>query len=223
MASTVVQLTSVTKNVLHLLGSFHLGGSESQAVQLISLLHQERSFRVFVACLSKEGGLLPEIERLGYIDFPEFPLTSFYDRNALQQLMRCSRYIRENDIQIIQTHDFYTNVFGMLAGFLARVPARIAAKRETGMRTRGQRFVERRAFSMADRVVVNAEAVKDYLIGSGVPPAKITTIHNGLNLSKVDSKEVGRRAVLEKLDLPSAATMQFVTILANLRSPVKNH
>jgi glycosyltransferase involved in cell wall biosynthesis len=137
--------------------------------------------------------------------------------------MRCARYIRDNDIQIIQTHDFYTNVIGMSAGFLARVPARIAAKRETGLRTAGQSFVERRAFRMADRIVVNAEAVKNYLIGLGVPLTKITTIYNGLDLGRVDSIEVDRRAILEKFGLPSAPTMQFVTILANLRSPVKNH
>jgi glycosyltransferase involved in cell wall biosynthesis len=91
------------------------------------------------------------------------------------------------------------------------------------MRSPAQCFVERRAFGAADRIVVNADAVKTYLIGSGISDAKITIIHNGLDLERFASTGAGRRSVLEKFGLPTLPDAQFVTILANLRSPVKNH
>ena len=157
------------RNVLHLIPSFHQGGSEQQAVQLVKLLTEDATYRIFVGTLEKSGVLLNEIEAAGFTDIPEFKLGSFYDANMLRQLAKCRKLIRDNNITVVQTHDFYTNIFGMAAAALARVPIRIAAKRETGMRTPRQMFIERRAFSLADSIVANSERVKEYLNESGRP------------------------------------------------------
>lgn len=211
------------KNVLQIIGSFHQGGSERQAVQLVRLLHEEGSCRIFVACLEREGVLRDEIERLGFNAVPEFPLTSFYDANILRQLRRCAKFMRDNRIEIVQSHDFYTNVFGMAASALAKIPVRIAAKRETGMRTRAQKFIECRAFNLAHAIVANADAVKNYLIESGVAARKVTTIYNGLDLQRLAMREIDRNQILQEFGLPIDEKTQFVTILANLRDPIKNH
>lgn len=210
-------------NVLQLIGSFHTGGSERQAVQLVKLLDEAENYRVFVACLNREGVLRAEIEQLGFKDFPEYKLTSFYDANMARQLKRCAKYLRENEIKIIQSSDFYTNVFGMTAGFLAKTPARIAAKRETGTKTGAQKFVERRAFNLAHAIVVNADAVKNYLTGAGVPAEKIVTVCNGLDLERLAPAGANRVEILRDLGLPTGKNLQFVTIVANFRSDVKNH
>lgn len=209
--------------VLHIIGSFHQGGSELQAVQLVRRLHQEGTCRIFVATLDGNGILRTEIEKLGFDDIPEFQLSSFYGRNTLHQLRNCSRFIREKNINVVQTHDFYTNVFGITAATFARVPVRIAAKRETGVRSAAQRIVERRAFNLAHSIVVNANAVKDQLIREGVSPRKITTVYNGLDSERLCPSNADVGSILEALRLPSDKTVQFVTILANLRSAVKNH
>src|SRR5262249_39955362 len=120
------------KNVLQFIGSFHQGGSERQAVQLTRLLHEEGSFNVSVATLENVGVLKSEVEKLGLTEINEFRLASFYDANFVKQLMRCAGFLRENKIEIVHTHDFYTNIFGMFAAQLARVPLAIASKRETG-------------------------------------------------------------------------------------------
>jgi len=209
--------------VLHIVGSFHQGGSEYQAVQLIRLLREEGSFRILTACLNRSGPLLNEIAELDALEVPEFPLTSFYDRNFIRQIRAFSRFVRKNNISVLQTHDFYTNVFGMAAGVVSGVPLRIAAKRETGMRSFPQRFIERRAFNLAHRIVVNAGTVKRYLVDSGVPQGKIVTIHNGLDPLRVGPPGKARRAILDEFGLPNASGARYVTILANLRSHVKNH
>ena len=211
-------------NVLQLVGSFNQGGSELQAVQLIGQLHKDGNYTIFPACLNIEGVLRTEIERFGFTDLPEFPLNSFYDLNMARQLRRCIGYMREHRIAIVQTHDFYTNVFGMLAGAMARVPVRIAAKRETGTRTAGQAFFERRAYDLAHTVVANAEAVRDHLITTGVAAHRIKVIHNGLDPERLRvSDERTREMMLADIGLPVEAGRRFVTIVANLRSEVKNH
>ncbi len=80
----------------------------------------------------------------------------------------------KNKIEIIQTHDFYTNVFGISAALLARVPVKIASKRETGgMRSKLQKTIENRIFKTADAIVVNAAAVKNYLTAEGIAVEKL--------------------------------------------------
>ena len=211
------------KNVLQIIGSFHQGGSERQAVQLTRLLHEDQTHNIFIAALNNEGVLKPEVERLGFSDIPEFKLRSFYDLNFLKQLRKCARYIKENNIEIVHTHDFYTNVFGIAAARLAKVKLKIAAKRETsGIRSNSQKTVEKQAFKIADVVVVNSVAVKDYLSANAVPDEKIRVIYNGLDLQRLKPKETDRQTICEELNLPIEGHLKFITLVANLRHPVKN-
>ena len=211
------------RNVLQIIGSFHQGGSERQAVQLTRLLREDDSFNIFLAALNNEGVLKSEAERMGFTTIPEFRLNSFYDLNFLRQLKRCARFIRENKIQIVHTHDFYTNIFGIAAARIARAPLKIASKRETsGMKSRAQERIERRIFGVADAIVVNAKAVENYLVDAGVSAAKINVIYNGLDLERLKPKETNRRKICEELNLPTDENIKFITLVANLRHAVKN-
>ncbi|MDX6612678.1 MAG: hypothetical protein QOD75_1864 [Blastocatellia bacterium] len=212
-------------NILLMVPSFHQGGSERQGVQLARLLSASGAYRVTLACLERNGVLLPEAKAVGLGELPEFPLTSFYDRNMLTQLRRCAALLKAQEIDVVQTFDFYTNVFGLAAASLARVPLRIGARRESeGHRTPTQRWVERRAFALAHVVVANAEAVRRELIRDGLPASKIVTIHNGVDTNRVAPiANLNRAGVLASLGLPAAPKRKFVTIVANLRSPYKDH
>ncbi len=209
--------------VLHLIGSFHQGGSERQALQLARLLRIHGRYRVYLACLSRQGVLRSEAEAV-FGAIPEYALTSFFDLNLWTQLRRFARMLCTESITIVQTHDFYTNVFGMAGAALARVPTRIAAKRETdGVRTSAQRLLERQAYRLAHRIVVNAAAVGEHLVGEGVPRKKILTVHNGLDFNRLRSTpELTRDSALTALGLPRDLKTS-VTLLANMRHPVKDH
>ena len=211
------------KNVLQITGSFHQGGSERQAVQLTRLLREDNSHNIFLAALNSEGVLKSEADALGFDEIPEFPLTSFYNYNFLRQLKRCVRYIRANKIEIVQTHDFYTNIFGITAARLAGVPLKIAAKRETsGVKSRAQKTIEKRIFSVADQIVANSKAVENYLIEDGVSAKKINVIYNGLDLERLTPKDSNRQKICKELNLPADETIKFITLVANLRHAVKN-
>ena len=210
-------------NVLQLVGSFEQGGSERQAVQMTRLLHESGRYRVHLACLNGQGALRGEVEPLG-LDIPTFPLTSFYDRNMGVQLRRFVQMLHEREIAVVQTYDFYTNVFGMLGAALARVPVRIAARRETeGTKTSKQKWVERRAFNLAHVIVANAEAVRQQLIKDGVPARKIITVYNGMDTKRVAPQPALRRdEALALLGLPLDPARRFVTIVANMRHAMKD-
>lgn len=209
--------------VLQLIGNLHAAGSERQAAQLVQALYETSRYEVFVACMDARGELGEELAQAGIRDIPAFHPNSFYGWTMLTQLTQFARFLRARKIDIVQTHDFYTNVFGMMGAWLARVPVRIAARRETaGWRTPAQLFVERRAYKLAHAIVANAEAVGEQLRQEGVREDKIVTIYNGLQLARVTSQQ-SPEAICQRFELPPPAESRFVTILANLYHPVKDH
>jgi glycosyltransferase involved in cell wall biosynthesis len=210
-------------NVLFIIDSFEQGGSERQALQLLRQLHESGEVRVRLACLQDRGSLKAEAEQLGIGEIHEYPLTSFYDLNFAKQLSRLVSYVKENKIDVVHTHCFYTNIFGMTGGFLAGVPARVTSKGETdGFRTALQKRAERMSFRLGHRVIANCLVVRDMLIREGVSPERIIQHYNGLDLDRLKvSPEVSRTDALAKFKLPSGK--RFVTIVANLRNPVKDH
>lgn len=214
------------RNILILIDSFGRGGGETQTIHLTRMLVEDGEYGVHLACLSRRGVLYEEALSLSLGEIPEYPLSSFYDRNAARQLKRFAAYLREHRIDVVHAQDFYTNVFGMPAARLARVPVRIASRIETGdWRTPAQELVERGAFRLAHAVNANAEAVKRHLVLKGVPAEKIAVIYYGFDISRVTPPAgLGRDEMLEAVGLSRAASARrFVTIVANLRTDVKDH
>ena len=212
--------------VVQLIDSFNQGGSERQALQLTRLLAQSDQFKVHLACLSPDGSLRSTIDDLDLGEIPSFPLNSFYDANAVSQLRRGVRWLKSSRIDILHAHDFYTNIFGMAAATLARLPIRIASMRETGgMRTTAQKRAQRIVYSLAHHVVANSNAVRDTLIAEGIAPEKVTVIYNGLDFERLTVPAASRCETLSNLGLPSEATYhrRFISIVANMRHEVKDY
>jgi glycosyltransferase involved in cell wall biosynthesis len=212
-------------SVLHIIDSFEQGGTERQALQLVRLLGESGEYRIHLACLQSGGPLRAEAERLGLGEIHDYPLNNFYDSNFVRQLRRLARFLKEHEIKVVHTHDFYTNIFGMIGSATARVNARIASKRETeGFRSPLQKRIERGAYRLAHRVVANADAVRRQLIREGVRAEKIVTLYNGLDMQRVaPTSGLKRDEALALFNLPRDPSRRFITIVANLRHAVKDH
>src|SRR3954467_8228211 len=209
--------------VLQLIYGFMVGGSERQMLQLTKLLQDSGRYDVRIACLMRTGVLLEEAEGLaGHA--PEFPIKSFYGPSMLRELRRFASFLRGGRFDLVHTHDFSSNIFGMAGAALARTPARVASRRETGgLRNERQKFGERCAYRLAHAVVANASAVKNCLVSEGVPAGKIVTLYNGLDLARATpTRGAGRGEVLDAFGLPRMPR-RFVTIVANMQHAVKGH
>ena len=191
-------------------------------IQMVKLLHESDKYRVHVASLSIGGVLRPLVEQLG-VPIIDLPLTSFYGWSMVRETRRFISFLNKNRIQIVHSHDFYSNIFGMTGAALAGVRGRIASKRETiGTRTRSQRIVERNAFRLAHVVVANASAVKEQLMQEGVPKKKIEVIHNGIDVSGFQQNHDMCEA-LRRLNLESLRGRSTITMVANFEYRVKDH
>jgi L-malate glycosyltransferase len=217
--------------VLHLLNSFEIGGTERQAVELLKRLDPER-FDVQVAALHIRGPFFRELAAR-YPTVQEFPLTSFYNVNALRQVLRLSEFMRRERIDLLHTHGFYDGLLGVVAARLASQVRCIAAQRHLKLSDRrvhdwGTRTIHR----LADRLLVNSEAIRDYLIEHyDVAPQKIALIRNGLLFSdaeaRANGKEEGSHARLSAHDrlcreLRLNREARLVGTVARLH-PVKGH
>jgi L-malate glycosyltransferase len=184
------------------------GGTENQAITLARSLH-EQGFSLEVACLRRLGPFVKEISDLG-IPLSEYPIPGFYSLTALVQKARFARHIAKRRIDVVHAYSFYGNVFGILPARLAATPVVIASIRDRGayltpMQKRVQRFVCR----FADCVLVNAEAVKDWLTSEGYDASKIIVIPNGVELDRFGEPPDPAR-VRRELGIPVEAPMVMV-------------
>jgi glycosyltransferase involved in cell wall biosynthesis len=85
-----------------------------------------------------------------------------------------------------------------------------------------QKRAERMAFRLADRVIANCHVVENQLIKEGVDRAKIIQHYNGLDMERLKVRPGMRREeALAAFGLP--ANRRYVSIVANLHNPVKDH
>lgn len=217
--------TPVKRNVLLLINSFDIGGAETQILLLARLLQKGGKYNVHLATLRRSGLLLDEAESLGLGEIEEYRLTSFYDRNMIVQLRRFRSLLKKRRIDVIHTEGFYTNIFGILGAWLARVPARIAFRGETGgWRTPRQDQVEQRVCRLAGVIHANSEGVKRYLVERGVAPERIEVIYNGVELARVTPPNgLDRQQMLDRLGLPRDRPLRIISIVANMHHEVKDH
>jgi len=164
--------------VLHLVDSFCLGGSERQVANLVGGL-REGEFRPHVACFRAEGELLEQVRAEG-VPFVEYPLPSLVSATTVARLIDLVRYLRRHRIAVVHTTGVYANAFGVVAAALARTPAIVASVRDMGgLCGDGLQRLQRLACRLADAVVANAEAVARRLRSEGWNGAKIEVIRNG--------------------------------------------
>jgi L-malate glycosyltransferase len=218
------RFATVKPRVLHLINSFETGGTERQAVEFLKNVDRKR-YDIRVAALRNEGSLYQEIAG-SFPTIAEFRFKNFYSRSAATQLRRLIRYLRTEEIDILHAHDFYAGLIGGMAGRLAGVRT-IAAQRHLKLSDRSaHRWGTRAIHRMADRILVNSEAIRDYIVRQdGADARKIVVVRNGISSSS-DLRSAGtlrgnaREALCLELDIPDHA--KLVGVVARLQ-PVKGH
>lgn len=194
---------------------------ERQTLQLVASLRASSTWTVHVASLQREGPLLAELRQLGFTDIPCFPLRNLYGPGAVGQVLRLAALLRRLRIDIVHTHDFYTNMVGISAARFSGVPVRIASRRELAAFTPAQRKVERVAYTWASAVLANCAFLKDRLIFEGVPAAKVSVLPNAVLPSRVACPDPESSARLRhEWAIPVNAPV--ITMLANLYNEQKD-
>src|SRR5262249_13745450 len=151
-------LMSAERSPILLVGdTLAMGGTERQFTEIARGLTNS-GWDVRVACLRAEGPLRASLEEAG-IDPWSCGEGSLKSPAFVRGIWRLARYIRRHQIGLVHSFDFYSNVYGVLAGRLARKGILIASQRDLGnLRTQAQQHVNHMMLRLAHRVLVNSEA-----------------------------------------------------------------
>lgn len=199
-------------NLMQLLTSFQIGGTERQVANL-ALGVDCSKFALHLACLRNFGELLADLERL-HVPRPEFRIGRLYAPRTLWQAVRLACYIKTNRIQIVHSYGFYSNVFAVPVAKLVGTPIIVASIRDTGnlltpMQTRVQKLVCR----LADCILVNADAIRDNLLEQGYDPDKIIVIRNGITMARFARRQPNH---LLRRDLGVPLSARLIAVISRL-------
>ena len=197
--------------ILKVVPTLMCGGTENQFMALGRLLDRSQ-FDLEFACLRRWGPFVGELAQLR-IPLAEYRVSTFRSVQALAQQAKLARQIARRRIQIVHAYNFYGNVFAIPPARIA-APVVIASIRDRApYLTAMQKRVQRYACQFADCVLVNADAVRDWLIGEGYDPSTIVVIRNGVDMSRFDQAPAGDR-VRQELGIPPGAPL--VTVVSRL-------
>jgi glycosyltransferase involved in cell wall biosynthesis len=165
--------------VLKFICMLAVGGTERQFVYATKALH-EAGLDMHAGVMKKMGPFVKDIEALG-IPLDEYRTHSLHSVQTLRQQWLLSKDIRARNIEIVHTYGFYANVFAVPAAKLARRPVIVAGVRDTGVYlTPVMRRFQRAACRLADCVIANSNAVRDWLVNDGLNAKRIRVIRNGI-------------------------------------------
>jgi glycosyltransferase involved in cell wall biosynthesis len=155
-----------------------IGGTELNALRTAERLSRER-FELSVVCLS-EVGPLRDRYRAANIPVREFALHSLYGPHAIWQGLRLGAYLRREGVQILHTHDVYSNIFGAVWGRLFGIPVVIASRRWWDhVPRRVHAAGNRLSYRFSHTILANTDAVASLVTQTEhVDPRRIIVVPN---------------------------------------------
>jgi len=158
-----------------------IGGTERQLVETARFLPRER-FAPEVGCFRPNGPRRAELESAG-IPILHLPLYSLASKALFPVASQFIRYLRQRRIQVVHSFDAPLNIFAVPLAKLAGTPAVLSSQRGhrdlTGARNKQLLRITDR---LTDAVVVNCNAMRDYLIEEeGVSESKIRLCYNAVD------------------------------------------
>jgi L-malate glycosyltransferase len=202
--------------ILKVVPTLMCGGTENQFMTLGRLLDRSR-FDLAFACLRRWGPFVEELRQLG-IPLSEYEIATFRSVHALAQQARLARHIARDRVDIVHAYNFYGNVFAIPPARLV-APVVIASIRDRSpYLTAMQKRVQRYACQFADRILVNADAVKDWLVNDeGYDPSNIVVIRNGVDIARFEGAPAAERIRRELGIAPHIRLVVVVSRLARLK------
>ncbi len=188
--------------VLHFRSTSILAGPERYILELARPI-QEQGFEMELLALYRRKGALGAIspvleEAKGRgLAAQQWGDTTWFSSTIVYRL---AQKLREEGFSLVHTHDYKTDLLGLLAARLARVRA-VATVHLHDLSTRRLRL-----YRLADllvlrafpKVIAVAEALRRELIAAGLPGDRIVTVHNAIDAEAFASDASSRGSKLRQ-------------------------
>lgn len=175
------------RRILFVIATLDPAGAERQMVHLCRRLPRGE-FEPAVCCLTRGGPLEGELRREG-VGVEVLHKAGRWDLRAVARLTALMRRTRPD---VVHTWLPTANTLGRVAAIAARVPVIIASERAADVwKGFARRAADRALAHHTARILTNAEAVREFLVGRiGLPEGKIEVIRNGFDAGEFDAAAV---------------------------------
>jgi glycosyltransferase involved in cell wall biosynthesis len=204
--------------ILHLRASNFVGGPENQLLRHASK-EQGGRWDVWIAVYvnEREGK-----ELLSAAQARGIPSVSLPVESITASIRRLRRILKENDIKLICTHGYKSQVIGLLARMLTGIPVACFLRGWTGenFKVKIYEAVERVSLAFADRVVCLSNLQAKKISGKHSWREKIRVVRNAIDMRDPTPKcrQQSRELLTSRLSLPDHT---IVVATAGRLSPEK--
>jgi glycosyltransferase involved in cell wall biosynthesis len=204
-----------TRHIVYVIDQLcQLGGAERVLLEIVRRLPPER-FRcsVFVFQLNSD---LPALKNLP-ISVQVLPLKRTYDLNAAKMALRLRKFIRQENVSIVHTFFETSDLWAAPIAKWSGCPVVISSRRDMGiLRTRKHHLAYPVVNRMFDCVLAVSDEVRSFCINHDqLPPSRVETLYNGVDLAELDAKAAEGKA-RKQLDIQG--DVPVITTVANIRS-----
>ena len=172
--------------ILHLTASLSVGGGERMILELAKHTNKTQ-FETYVCAVGQfhDQTLITEFQELGSI-FHIIPNRDFYNLARLQAI---AAYIREKEIDLIQTHLIDADIMGAIIGKWLRIPVitTLQNDHQNYQRQRRDRHILARImgrYAATHLVAVSEQIRRSFIKEWRIPADRISTIHNSIHLNR---------------------------------------
>jgi glycosyltransferase involved in cell wall biosynthesis len=207
--------------VAYVIDTFDVGGTELNAVRTAEALDR-RKYPLTVFHLSENGPLKARYQALG-VDMVRLRISNLYSLATAAEGNRFAGYLNKRSIDVVHTHDVYTNSFAIPWARLRTPCGVLASRRWTHDVPRAAlKTINRIACGFAHRILVNSDSVADFVIrNEKVPSEKIVAVRNFISEKAfLMVSEAERQAQRHLWGVPPQA---FLIGCVSRLAPVKNH
>jgi len=170
--------------VAYVIKAMVVGGSQTHLTHVLRQLDRSR-FEATLYCLSGEGVLLDTVRELGVPVVSPAAGRGFKGGSLVVRMAALARSLRAARVDIVHNYLLRANLVGAVSARLVGVPLVLCSKRGCHERRGFELLSARIGNRLADRVTVNAEAVRDFVhANEGCPREKMVVIPSGVDTER---------------------------------------
>jgi glycosyltransferase involved in cell wall biosynthesis len=184
------------RTIVYAISTMGVGGTPRHLLEVFAHLDR-RAWTPVLYCFDAgraAQSYLPAARALGVEVIDGRVGQSLQGHRMLPPLFRLRAQLKRRKVAVVHSYLFHANFLGTLAARAAGVPVALVSKRSLDTYpSRWERTVCRIANRLADRVMVNAEAVgRNVVTAEGAARDRVTVLPNGIDVARVDAA-VARR------------------------------
>jgi glycosyltransferase involved in cell wall biosynthesis len=203
----------------YVIKSMEMGGSQTHLTQVLRLLDRSR-FDPVLYCLTGQGVLLDAARSVGVPVRTPAAGASFKGFGLVGRVAALARALRHDRIDIVHNYLLRANLVGSVSARLARVPVVLCSKRGCHWRRGFELIGAKIGNALADSVMVNAEAVRDFVHGNeGCAREKMLVIPSGVDTDRF--KPLAPTQFKARLGLPEERLIVGVVTRMRVRKGVE--